>query len=215
MSTSPHSPGPYYATGTATGAAPTTGMQAGGAAGPGRRRTLLACLGAYLLVAVLGITGGLVYLVTQRNAAPEMVPLELTQFSTVRPAGWTEEFPGDDEVSDVLTTFKAPDDSAEFVIALDKVGVEHGKFCDVMMDLAKEQGLAGSSAESLDPVTIDGRSAEHRRWSGEVDGESFLSDAYCVDVDGTTLYLLAEYTHPEKAEPRQEIAIMLEQWSWN
>lgn len=178
---------------------------------------LLACFAVYCLVAVVGITAGLVHLTLRGSAEPEVatVPLELKGFTTVRPADWTVQAPNDSLTFDGLASLASPDGTGTIEIAADTLGLEPASLCDVMMETAVEQGIASGSAKAMDPVTIDGRTAEHRRWSSEAGGESYMADAYCVEHGDGSLYILGEVTVPEGAESLPEVSLMIEQWAWS
>lgn len=178
---------------------------------------MLACFTVYCLVTITGITAGIVHLTLQRNAEPEiaMVPLELDEFSTVRPADWNEVESTDSLTFTGIVAFQTADETRSIDISADKLELTPESLCDIMLETAVEQGVASGSAETLDPVTIDGRPAEHRRWSSEAGGESYVADAYCVAHGDGSLYILGEVVVPEGAEPLEEIPLMIEQWSWN
>lgn len=216
------SPGPAGdAPCSAEDASGSAGDESAASGGPPRRRravrAVLLCTGLLCLALVLAIGGGVTYLVIQRDAAtsPETVPLEVDGISTVVPTGWSEVENPEFVSLRVLSALASPSEDQRVAIARETTGIRNAAgFCSVLLDSAKEQGLATVSAEVLDPLMVDGARAAHSRWVSYSEDRWHQGDAYCMADAESVVVLLAEGSSPDGAGPAPVAEVMLDTWTW-
>lgn len=175
----------------------------------------LVCACSFSLVMVLVIVGGLVFLLS-RSGEQEIatVPLEVEGITTVVPEGWAEIENPTGVGMETLASYESPDTDERLTLVRLEVDLDAQGICETLQDSAKEQGLATESVEVLDPVMVDGVSARHHRWIGYSEQRWQHSDAYCMDHDSGTVFLLAENETDEEATPTPAGELMLEHWRW-
>ncbi|MFC7457300.1 hypothetical protein ACFQS2_08890 [Brachybacterium sp. GCM10030267] len=221
---------------TGHGGVPTGGqMPPPEAAGPqqGRRTgmwVMLGCAGLVIVLLLLAVTGGVIYLATQRRdhgsgtetTAAQAQRLEEETFSLEYPAGWVAgEVTSEEAETGLLIQLRDEEIDEEDYEAYAGNSLDVYLFSSdlhAQAECQQQSAFLGFSwdetgdATEIDPVELDGQELVAYRATGTHEDQDVVSETYCADVGDQVMQIVVETYGSTEISP--ELRQILESWAW-
>lgn len=195
----------------------------------GRRTGIWIALGCLALVVVLGflaVTGGVIYLATQRGGGDGEETTATAPACTVSedlfrlecPAGWEEGEPSPDSGMVLRLQGEARIVGEDEVVRDEFVVYRFSSDLHAVAECEQQAIWLGfdwdetGDPEALDPTELDGKDAAHHRITGSTAGVDAVEETWCIDVgDEVVQITAAAYGTTELTAQIQGI---LDSWTW-